>query len=197
MNENHSQDGHEDGKCGAKGRNGTPCKRPAGTGTDHVGIGYCKHHGGSTPTHIKAANKQKAEIAVATYGLPREIDPHAALIEELHRTAGHVAWLSDMIGQFERDKDLIQTSFSEHGSVDSPAVWVEMYDRERRHFASVAKTCISVGIEERRVRLAEQQGELMAQVIRGIFTDLDIPITEEVQSVVRRNLTVIQGGAAA
>lgn len=195
MNENDSQEGH--GKCGAKTRSGGECKRPAGTGTDHVGIGRCKHHGGSTPNHVKAANKTKAEIAVATYGLAREIDPHAALIEELHRTAGHVAWLADLIGQFNTDKELIQTAYSEHGSVDSPAVWVEMYDRERKHFASVAKTCISVGIEERRVKLAEQQGELMAQVIRGLLSDLNIPLTEEVQQVVRRNLTLIQGGAAA
>ena len=183
--------------CGATTRGGNQCKRPSGWGTDHVGIGACKLHGGSTPNHVKAANKTKAEIAVATYGLAREIDPHSALIEELHRTAGHVAWLADLIGQFERDAQLIQTSYSEHGSVDSPSVWVDMYDRERKHFASVAKTCISVGIEERRVKLAEQQGELMAQVIRGLLSDLNIPLTEEVQTVVRRNLTLIQGGAAA
>ena len=196
MSENDSHLGDE-GKCGARGRSGKPCGLPAGHGTDHVGIGRCRRHGGSTPTHEKSANKVKAERAVVTYGLSREIDPHAALIEELHRTAGHVAWLSDMIGRFDRDEELIQTAYSEHGSVDSPAVWLDLYDRERKHFASVAKTCISVGIEERRVKIAEQQGELMAQVIRGLLSDLNIPLTEEVQTVVRRNLTLIQGGAAA
>jgi len=33
--------------CGAKTRAGTPCRRPAGWGTDHVGVGRCKLHGGS------------------------------------------------------------------------------------------------------------------------------------------------------
>ncbi len=32
--------------CGAKTRAGTPCRRPAGWGTDHVGEGRCKLHGG-------------------------------------------------------------------------------------------------------------------------------------------------------
>lgn len=33
--------------CGAKTRKGTPCKRPAGWGTDHAGKGKCKLHGGN------------------------------------------------------------------------------------------------------------------------------------------------------
>ena len=32
--------------CGAKTCAGTPCRRPAGWGTDHVGEGRCKLHGG-------------------------------------------------------------------------------------------------------------------------------------------------------
>lgn len=35
--------------CAAKTRSGTLCQRPAGWGTDHVGIGRCKLHGGATP----------------------------------------------------------------------------------------------------------------------------------------------------
>ncbi len=36
------------GKCGAV-RNGKPCGREAGWGTDHLGYGHCKHHGGLSP----------------------------------------------------------------------------------------------------------------------------------------------------
>lgn len=36
--------------CGAKTKkDGSPCKKPAGWGTDHVGIGKCKLHGGASP----------------------------------------------------------------------------------------------------------------------------------------------------
>jgi len=38
------------GTCGAKTKGtGAPCRRPAGWGTDHAGVGRCKLHGGATP----------------------------------------------------------------------------------------------------------------------------------------------------
>ena len=37
-------------KCGAHCKStGEPCKNPAGFGTNHVGTGRCKYHGGATP----------------------------------------------------------------------------------------------------------------------------------------------------
>src|SRR6266511_3154403 len=52
----------------------------------------CRHHGGSAP-QAKAAverrdERDEAERAVQTYGLPRDIAPDEALLEEVHRTAG-------------------------------------------------------------------------------------------------------------
>ena len=35
-------------RCGAKTRAGTPCQQKAGWGTEHVGSGKCKLHGGKT-----------------------------------------------------------------------------------------------------------------------------------------------------
>lgn len=35
--------------CGAKTRSGTPCTQVAGWGTQHVGVGRCKLHGGASP----------------------------------------------------------------------------------------------------------------------------------------------------
>lgn len=37
-----------DDKCGATTRAGTPCQQKAGWGTDHVGEGRCKLHGGAS-----------------------------------------------------------------------------------------------------------------------------------------------------
>lgn len=39
---------HDGNICGAKTRAGTPCKQVAGWGTDHVGAGRCKLHGGKS-----------------------------------------------------------------------------------------------------------------------------------------------------
>lgn len=192
-------------KCGAaKRQGGDPCGRPAGWGTDHTGTGACKLHGGSTSTGRKAAKRKQAVQAVAMYGLPRAVDPHDALLEELHRTAGHVAWLGTLIAEGER-ADLKQyapggSTTNDDGDTslvlwEKPSIWLELYHRERRHFADVAKTCIGVGIEERRVRVAEQQGALLAQVIRGILSDLGVADRPEVPDVVRRHLTLVSSAA--
>lgn len=177
--------------CGARKKNGDPCGRPAGWGTPNK-TGSCKLHGGATPNARKHAQRLEAEQAVTTYGLPREIDPHTALLEELHRTAGHVAWLGRKVADLEDDQLHGPVGGSQFGfPKEEPHVWVRLYQEERAHFARIAKTCHDVGIEERRVHLAEQQGELMAQVIDGILNDLGVRDRPEVPGVVRRHLTLV------
>lgn len=190
--------------CGAKTRSGTECQRPAGWGTPHQ-TGRCKLHGGRTPSGQKAAQRQEAVLAVATYGLAREIDPHAALLEELHRTAGAVAWLQQQVATLELD-DVTHLIVTNRGGEDAGGklevidervnVWVDLYQAERTHFVRIAKTCVDVGIDERRIRLAEQQGEMLAQVIRGVLTDLGVANHPEAPAVVRRHLTLAAGQAA-
>lgn len=181
-------------RCGAKLRSGDgTCKLPAGHGTDHVGTGRCRRHGGKTQSHVVAARNTEAKRAVQTYGLPREIDPHAALLEELHRTAGHVAWLQQLVRDLN-DTDLKQRSPGKGGTLfEAPAVWLELYDRERKHFADVAKTCIGVGIAERQVRLAEQQGLMIATVLRGVLSELGVADHPEAPAAVRRHLMLVAG----
>lgn len=187
-------------KCGATAKTtGRPCQRVAGEGTDHRGYGRCRFHGGASPSGRTHGKRLMAEQAVATYGLPREVDPHDALTEELYRTAGHVAWLADLISLLpegeltlkqygsavERDDDggVLRALVAER-----PAVWLELYQRERRHLVEVGKTCISIGVQERRVRLAERQGELIAVVIRGVLSDLGVLDRPEAPAIVRRHL---------
>src|SRR6056297_3141188 len=52
--------------CGAKTKkDGSPCQKPAGWGTDHPGVGKCKLHGGATPVkhglYSKYTNNRLAE----------------------------------------------------------------------------------------------------------------------------------------
>lgn len=50
-------------KCGAKTRasGGHPCKLPAGFGTDHLGEGRCKFHGGASTGPKKPNTRKNAE----------------------------------------------------------------------------------------------------------------------------------------
>jgi hypothetical protein len=176
-------DGH-DRYCGANKRQGEgTCHRPAGWGTDHPGAGRCKLHGGSTPDHKKAAKVELARRAVDTYGLPREVTPDVALLEEVHRTAGHVAWLAEVVAKIEHD-DLVwgkteeaEKTATEFSGVDTtykavPNIWLTLYQQERKHLAAVAKAAIDAGIAERQVRIAEQQGQMLAKVINRVLDAL-------------------------
>ena len=54
--------------CGAKNRNGEPCKLRAGWGTDHLGEGRCKFHGGrSTGADPEKMKKNKNSVKTGEY----------------------------------------------------------------------------------------------------------------------------------
>jgi hypothetical protein len=186
--------------CGGKTRAGGKCERPAGWGTDHVGWGHCKLHGGCAPSGRKSAKRLMAVDAVTTYGLPREVDPHVALMEELARTAGHVAWLGALLrsGKLTADqnptgrKKAVKLTQNTLGG-EIPSVWLQLYSAERKHLESVAKTCIACGIAERQVQVAEQQANLFGEALRGILSDLGVADHPEVGPVVRRHLTLVAG----
>lgn len=157
------------------------------------GTHVCRMHGGAAPQVRAAARRrldeQKAEQQVRILGLPRQVDPHIALLEEVHRTAGHVAYLNSMIGDFDTDAELKQYTRDKGGLIwEKPAVWVEIYQHERTHLARVAKAALDAGVQERQVKLAEQQGQLIAQVLQGVLADLGVADHPEAGSVVRKHL---------
>lgn len=74
--------------CGATKRQGdkSPCRRPAGSGTDHPGFGSCKLHGGSLPGPSKHAAKLRAAWQQRILD---EIDPSLSVLIAL-RDGGDV-----------------------------------------------------------------------------------------------------------
>ena len=185
MKRHASGEAHEAAKCGGTNRQGRPCGNAAGYKTDHPGFGNCTFHGGSSANGRKHAQEQQARQAVETYGLPRDISPTDALLEEVRYSAGHVAWLRAKVSELEaadlvwgvtEEVDRGATEFAGIDTTRSAAVnmWLDLYFRERKHLLDLTKTAISVGIEERRVRLAEAQGSLMNDVIRRILARLSL-----------------------
>lgn len=179
-------------RCRGHRKDGNPC-----TMWPRKGSAVCKRHGGNAP-QVKAAAKrrqdeEKAAKAVATFGLPREISPDAALLEEVHRTAGHVAWLGELV-QLADTSQLTQRG--EQGII-TESVWLKLYQDERAHLVSVCKAAIAAGIAERQVRLAEQQGMLLAGAVRQILERLGLTPEQQalVPQVVPAVLREISGGS--
>lgn len=177
-------------KCGAKiaSRPGEFCKRAAGHGTDHLGVGCCKYHGGTAPTHRVHAERVMAAQEVARLGLPVEIDAQEALLQEVHRSAGAVAYLQRIISALDDDELVQEDRLPGGGSVISKSVWVEMYDAERRLLIQASQAAIRCGVAERQVRIAERQGELIANAVRAILQALGVADHPDAAEVVRREL---------
>lgn len=191
-------------KCGATNRQGGACQQPAGFGTDHVGHGRCKWHGGSTTAGRKHAAEAAAREAMVTYGRPVDTTGVEALLDELKWTAGHVVYLRGRIqrlapealtwgvskvkgegsvvlkvtegadGLDDVDVTAVPTVNVERVETAGIAAEVKLYLEERRHLVDVAEACVRVGIEERRIRLAEDQGALLVHGIRWLGEQLKL-----------------------
>jgi len=168
------------------------CHRPAGWGTKHVGEGRCKLHGGNSPTYAKHITAERARAAVVTYGLPIDIDPTTALLEEVQRTAGHVHWLGEQVRRLSAD-DLVwgvveesQTYTSDADSkgltaADSvtkrraePNAYLKLYREERKHLAAVSRDAIAAGVSERIVNVFKQVGQTYIQLIDRVMEQMDL-----------------------
>ena len=76
--------------CGAKTRKGAPCSRVAGFGTDHLGQGRCRWHGGATPIkHGRYSSVTRPRLAellarAATDNTdPLDLEPELQLLRAL------------------------------------------------------------------------------------------------------------------
>lgn len=217
--------------CIGHRRDGQPCRQKRMHEQD-----VCRLHGGMAPRALANAEKRgqerAAREAVVTYGLPVDVSPTEALLEEVRWTAGHVGWLRARVQELEQSQLVWGVTKTEReaagedritfggaeaddeettGLVDAsalpvskvvasagPSIWLDLYDRERKHLVAVCAAAIRAGVEERRVRLAEQQGELVANVIRAVLADLGLSEEQQarVSEVVPRHLRVLAGGAA-
>lgn len=168
--ENESGHDTRDRYCGAPKRQGEgTCTRPAGWGTPHAGVGRCKLHGGSTPSHIAAAKTALARADVKRLGLPRTVEPQAALLEELHRSAGAVAWLDVVVQELGLEEITWgQVKASSDGVTSYEAgvnVWVRLWTEQRRHYTEVARACVSAGIAEQRIQLEQDKARMVAVAV--------------------------------
>ena len=178
----------DDGRrfCGATNRAGEPCKRLAEHGTS-----VCHFHGAKAPQVAAKGEErlaeQKAQRAAQLLGIPIEIDPHSALLNELHRTAGLVQFLAE---QIENDRSVMKVDSNGNRQATE---WFRLWQQERDRLVKVADTCARAGVEERRVALIEDQGRLMSQLLRAVLSELGVPLDDTTTRVVRRHLALLPG----
>lgn len=189
-------------KCSGHTSDGAPCDQWAIRGGT-----VCVTHGGRAP-QVKAKAQQrlehkKAEKAVIRFGLRRDIGPHEALLESVHRAAYIVTEIETILAQIERDRlvsGMTKTVALPDGGrrVEITAarnIWFALLGEWHDRLVKAANEAIRCGVAERQVRIAEDQARQLASVVSAILTDLGHDLTDErTREVVR--LRLVQGGGA-
>jgi hypothetical protein len=196
-------------RCGGLKRKGGRCALPAGWGTSHPGAGTCKLHGGATPQAQVAGLVMLARREQQIMGAPLAIEPQDAILECIRISAGEVAYASQRISELELadavapvKRTLVRKT--DDGSIqeirlDAPAlhIWIQVRRSAMDRLVQYSFAALKAGIEERRVRVAESQGALLAQAVQGILRELGVDQRPEVAGVVRKHLTVLAGQSLA
>jgi hypothetical protein len=161
-------------------------------------------HGGNAKQVVEKAEARvsegKARRIMATYGRKVETTATQALIDEVQWTAGHVEWLRERVQEIEGVRAAVLepgeggipadsdrhplvwgiTKIKEGGEDEgttyeaAASIWLALYWKEREHLVRVCAATVKAGVDERLVKLAEDQGRLVADVLRAILGDLDL-----------------------
>lgn len=184
-------------RCASRRKGRGQCQRYAAPGAT-----VCWQHGGNIPVVQKKAAKRVALDELGLLNDDYRIDPTQALLDEITRANGEVQYWGARVRELE-ESSLTYGVVSEEAGIDQDkttnmtkeasglnivyTAWVEARER----LTKVAAIAIRVGVEERRVQLAEQQGIMIAGVIHRILGQLQLTpvqsdlVTTVVPSVLR------------
>ncbi len=164
-----------------------PCSR-----APMAGQAKCATHGGKAPQTRAAAGRrleeQAAEAALhrglaAAYGTQvPDIDPAEAMLQAVAWKHAEVIALRMKVAELARaDEEALVWGITreKHGGQDfgttqeaRPNVWLVMLTEAQRDDVKFAAAARAAGCDERRVQLAEQQGDLVVGVINHILDGL-------------------------
>lgn len=155
-----------DRQCTATSKStGRRCGKPA-----IIGGTVCAKHGGSAP-QVKAkaaarATEERAAGELAAMGRPVPVNTAEAVLAMVAEANGNVIYLRGRVQQLGDGQLYGVVKVGEPKA--EPHVLVRMYDAERERLVHWAKTAHDMGIEERRIRMAEDHGDQIGRVVMAL-----------------------------
>lgn len=142
------------------------CRKPAGWGTSHVGIGRCRLHGGKTPSQSTHAAVIQVRAELDRMGIPRDVKPGDALLELVAEAAGNVEFLRLRVQALGEDvTDEEKGANGAHKLVQHVAA--TMYADWSDRLANYSALAIKAGVEVAKVELAREQTDRAAEDLLG------------------------------
>lgn len=180
---------------GARKHNRGPCRRPAGWGTGHAGVGKCKLHGGSTPNHEKAGQQQLLELEARTaFGrLSDHSNPVTDPLSALSALAGHVtAWMEFLAGRISA---LEQLAWEGEFTGEQIKGEIVLFERSMDRCSHVLTAMARLNIDQRLAKVSERQVEIVTAAITASLAELGLNAEQqrEARSGVVRHLRLVTG----
>lgn len=184
--------------CGAKTKVGTPCEQRAGWGTDHVGEGRCKLHGGKTPRgaespHFRHGGRSKYFDSSQIVGFDEweaTVGPQLALEKDLLAMIYMVReWLL-------REKPVqVMTKFGSMDIKPDPDYITRCLDRLSRTWERMVKRREGETIH---VKIAQPEVERAFEAVADAVVDTieDLELARRVGDAIAEALKGIGGGEA-
>lgn len=140
------------------------------------------------------AAQQQLEVEAQRLGFAVEVDPAEAMLAMVCEAAGNVVALRSLVQRLDHgrvgtaftadldDQPTTSSSSSSSGSlvmlagnINKPAealphIWLSLYNDERDRLVRWSKACRDAGVDERRVQLAEAQGDQLGRVLEAAMT---------------------------
>ncbi len=167
-----SDGGHGANHCGAKRRDGRLCEQPAGFGTQHVGIGRCKFHGGSTPTQVQhaavVAEERSARTILERLGEP---EPLGHPVEELLAVvAEQKAWqriLRERLAEHIETVNDLETT--DKLNTEKERALVVLYERALDRTGNALANMVKLDLQSRMVQIKETEArDVIEAMVRAI-----------------------------
>ena len=197
--------------CGANRRQGEgTCTRPAGWGTNHVGVGRCKLHGGNTSSHKANALTVTGQQEVSKWGARRDVHPAEALLELVQWKATEVDfWQSkvDGLGDDEltwgrtklvtggvhigRDGDALDNE-PESTEEAVPHIYIKLLHEAQKALADFAASCIRAGVDQVLVQAAQQRAVVWLAVMRRMLADSRVSVDGDPEDVLFEALRTLR-----
>lgn len=162
----------------------------------------CMAHGGAAPQVRDAATRrlQRHQMRIDLGQLLEELElsaegrgPTEILLDVVYRSHAWVQVVGAHIGDLGDDL----TRVDRYGN-EQPAVLVAMYDQALDRAARASKMALDAGVAERLVQVEQEKGRLLAEVMRQIFDDPELGLTEQQRAlsgrVAGRHLRALTAG---